>query len=305
MANFECKVYKVKSVEKHPNADKLDIVYLDGLDYTCIANKLENGESRYKPGDLVVYIPENALLPQWMLVKLGLWSEERQQGMLAGKNGNRCKAIRLRGIYSEGILYPIKMNVPFVDMDTNVRHFEDMLEYYTDEGKRLAWVPVHEGENVADLLGVTKYEPPIPQHMSGEVFGAGDIFYHYDIESIHKYPNVLQEGEEVKITEKLHGCVDYDTIIDTVEYGKIKIGKLFDDDLQATVKCYNHITKTVEYLPITGKKIQDNINNWYEITLANGIKLHLTGNHPVWCENIQAYRKVEDLDGTEVLLVDF
>lgn len=203
MSNFECKVYRVDFIEEHPNADRLDIVHIKG--FTCIANKLEDGSPRYKRGDLVVYIPENALLPQWMMVNLGLWDEERLKGKLAGSEGNRCKAIRLRGIYSEGILYPVKMNVEFVDMDTNKKTYNDMLEYYTDDGKRPAWASVKEGNDVKDLLGVTKYEPPVPQHMAGECFGAGDIFYHYDIDSIEKYPEILHENEEVYITEKIHG----------------------------------------------------------------------------------------------------
>ena len=98
MANFECKVYKIDSVKEHPNADRLNLVHIKG--FTCIANKLEDGSPRYKAGDLVVYIPENALLPQWMMVNLGLWDEEKLKGKLAGSDGNRCKAIRLRGIYS-------------------------------------------------------------------------------------------------------------------------------------------------------------------------------------------------------------
>lgn len=203
MANFECKVYKIDSVEEHPNADRLNLVHIKG--FTCIANKLEDGSPRYKAGDLVVYIPENALLPQWMMVNLGLWDEEKLKGKLAGSDGNRCKAIRLRGIYSEGILYPVRMNVEFINMDTNEKEYDNMLDYYTNDGQRPAWTPVKEGDDVAYLLGVTKYEPPVPQHMAGDCFGAGDIFYHYDIDSIDKYPDVLKENEEVYVTEKIHG----------------------------------------------------------------------------------------------------
>lgn len=205
MANFECKVYRIESVENHPDADRLSLVKFKG--FTCIANKLEDGSPRYQEDDLVVYIPEQALLPQWMMVKLGLWDEERLKGKLAGNEGNRCKAIRLRGIYSEGILYPIMMYQKFVDMDNADILFKNMLSYADPkrEYKVDTWTEVHEGDNVAEILGVTKYEPPIPQHMAGECFNAGDIFFHYDIESIMKHPDVLKEGEEVRITEKIHG----------------------------------------------------------------------------------------------------
>lgn len=184
MANFECKIYKIDEVLEHPNADRLNIVKIKG--YSCISNKLEDGTPRYQANDLVVYIPENAVLPEWLLKKLDMWKDDK--GTLAGPNGDRVKAIKLRGVYSEGILYPI---------------IQGKLEYMKDG--TITECAVNEGEDVAELLGVAKYEPPIPQSMSGEVFSVGDIFYHYDIESITKYPNILKDGEPVRITEKIHG----------------------------------------------------------------------------------------------------
>lgn len=64
---------------------------------------------------------------------------------------------------------------------------------------------VDEGDDVTELLGITKYEPPIPVHMSGEVFNAHNKTISYDIENIQKYPDVLESGETVEITEKIHG----------------------------------------------------------------------------------------------------
>jgi hypothetical protein len=62
------------------------------------------------------------------------------------------------------------------------------------------------GDDVAELLGITKWEPPIPVGMAGEVYNAGQsVTVDYDIENLKKYPDVLQEGEEVIFTEKLHG----------------------------------------------------------------------------------------------------
>ena len=68
MANFECKVVKIEKKANHPNADRLTIYNIGG--YNCISNKLPDGSDRYNVGDLVVYIPENALLPEWLLKKM-------------------------------------------------------------------------------------------------------------------------------------------------------------------------------------------------------------------------------------------
>lgn len=108
MSTFSTPVVKVAKVTDHPNADRLSIINLDGLGYTCISAKLEDGTPRYKAGDYVVYIPSASVLPEWLLKKMDFWDTETNKGTLAGPNGDRVKPVRLRGIYSEGILYPVK-----------------------------------------------------------------------------------------------------------------------------------------------------------------------------------------------------
>lgn len=66
-------------------------------------------------------------------------------------------------------------------------------------------VEVFEGQDVSDLLGIEKFTPEIPVSMSGDVIGLLGKTVRYDIENIKKYPDVLWDGEEVIITEKLHG----------------------------------------------------------------------------------------------------
>jgi RNA ligase (TIGR02306 family) len=58
-------------------------------------------------------------------------------------------------------------------------------------------------------MGIVKYEPPEPVSTFGECEAApkGWLFPVYtDIEGLRRYPDVLVEGEEVVISEKLHGC---------------------------------------------------------------------------------------------------
>ena len=108
MSKFACPVVKIASVENHSGADRLSIIKMEGLGYTCIANKLEDGSPRYRPGDFVVYIPSASVLPEWLLKEMGFWNEETGKGTLAGADGNRVSPRRLRGVFSEGILYPVK-----------------------------------------------------------------------------------------------------------------------------------------------------------------------------------------------------
>ena len=173
MAEFEVKIVKVDSVEKHPDADRLSIVKIGG--FNCISAKLEDGSNRYKENDLVVYIPEGAVLPEWMLKKMGFWNEEKNKGGLAGNKGDRVKCCKLRGIISQGILYPV---IPGVHNDET-----HGLTSYKDN--RFEMTGVTEGQDVAELLGITKYIPEVPVHMSGRVKGShSEYALKYDLESI-------------------------------------------------------------------------------------------------------------------------
>lgn len=104
MSTFSCPVVRVASVEDHPNADRLSLVRLEGLGYLCISGKLEDGSPRYQAGDWCVYIPSAAVLPEWLLKEMDFWNEETGKGMLSGSDGNRVKPLKLRGIFSEGLI---------------------------------------------------------------------------------------------------------------------------------------------------------------------------------------------------------
>lgn len=177
MADFEAKVYKL-TIEEHPNADLLEIARVG--DYRSIVMK-----GQYKTGDLGVYIPEQAICPAWLVERLGL------VGKLAGAAKNRVKAIKLRGILSQGLIYPVEPEND--DFNSHIL------------GVTCNKVGVEEGHVVTDILGIVKYEPVIPTSMSGEVEGASGCTIKYDIENIKKYPDIIPAGENVSVTEKLHG----------------------------------------------------------------------------------------------------
>jgi RNA ligase (TIGR02306 family) len=190
MATFEAKVYKL-AIEPHNNADTLELAVVG--DYRSIVRK-----GQFKTGDLGVYIPEAALVPENVLFQLGLI------GKLAGPQKNRVKAMKLRGIVSQGLVLQCLPDVGertshyvmYTDPETGVEEFRT----------------VQEGDDVTEFLRITKWEPPIPVHMAGEVANAFGYTVNYDIENIKKYPDVLVDDEEVVMTEKLHGtwtCLGY------------------------------------------------------------------------------------------------
>jgi len=185
MSTFDVSVHQIDTIENHPNADRLDLAGIG--DYRCIVMR-----DQYKAGDWVAYIPEAAILPLWLIQHMGL------EGRLAGKAKNRVKAVKLRGVLSQGLVLPVYVDGISQDMYIDNEHDEHMF--------------VGIGTNVAEHLGIEKYIPVIPTCMGGEVENAFGYTIKYDIENIKRFPTILNDGEEVVMTEKLHGtwvCYGY------------------------------------------------------------------------------------------------
>ncbi|MEU6068147.1 RNA ligase (ATP) [Streptomyces sp. NPDC047082] len=160
---------EVLTVHEHPNADALELAQV-GL-YRAVVAK-----GAFRTGEAAVYIPEQSVLPAGLIEELGL------TGRLAGGNADRVKAVRLRGELSQGIVCRPKA---LADVDLT----------------RAA----AEGTDFAEALGITKWVPPIPPTMNGDVESAPDLLPWVDIENIQRYPGIFTAGEDVVLTEKLHG----------------------------------------------------------------------------------------------------
>lgn len=164
----------------HPNADALELAAVGG--YRAVVVK-----GAYMSGEMAIYIPEQAILPEDLIVELGL------VGRLAGKAANRVKAIRLRGELSQGIVCR-PAALAGVDLVAAAA----------------------EGVDFSEQLGITKWVPEIPANMAGEIEAAPRLINWIDIENIKRYPDVFTPGELVSATEKLHGTCSI-TLLDLAE----------------------------------------------------------------------------------------
>lgn len=171
MATFEVTRERIE-VFPHPNADRLELARV-GL-YNIVV-----GKDTWATGDEVLYIPEYAVLPENLIVALGL------EGKLAGKAANRVKPVKLRGELSQGVVAPLSL----LPKGTPAQ------------------------QNYADALGVTKWEPEIPATMSGDVEGNYDLLNWIDVENLKKFPEMFEAGEPVVVTEKIHGTATLFTFL--------------------------------------------------------------------------------------------
>jgi len=158
----------ISEIKPHPNADKLDLAKV--LGYTCIVEK-----GKYKAGDAIVLIQPDTVLPDKP------WAE------MFKKRGNRTKALKLRGIWSFGIVMS-----PYDVLDTFF--FADQFGNFKD----------NIGKEVSDLIGVTKYEVPMPQTLDAKcplMYGLNKT----DEERYQNLTDVLPFGETIDVTLKVDG----------------------------------------------------------------------------------------------------
>lgn len=183
MSTFEVKIIKIDAIEPIEGADAIELAKV--ADYRSVVKK-----GQFKPGDLAAYIPEAAVLPDWLIENMGL------TGRLAGAAKNRVKAVKLRGCLSQGLL-----------LSANPGSTDDRVLIVSEPYEGNQGAGIHKlGDNIADALGIIKYEPVVPTHMAGEVVDIGsEHTLNYNIENLKKYPNVIKEGTEVQVTEKIHG----------------------------------------------------------------------------------------------------
>lgn len=173
MSTFTCDVVKL-TISQHPNADAIELANV-GLFQSIVRKNL------FKTGDLAVYIPEGAIVPDQIMKECYAWDDEKNRGKLAGANYNRVKAIKLRGVLSQGLVWPLS------------KDFSEACE----------------GDDLAEKLGIIKFNPNenMPAHfknrVAGELQGYTVIF---DVENLKKHPNSFSTKDRVVVTEKIHGA---------------------------------------------------------------------------------------------------
>lgn len=165
-------------VSPHPDPEVVRIELAQVGEYRAVVPK-----GQYRTGDWALYIPEQALVPEALLVELGL------SGKLAGPRKNHVKAMRFRGALSQGL---VCLPQALRDVDLAAA-----------------------GESRVDFaaqLGIEKWIPEVPTALSGEVRTAPDLISWIEIENIKRFPGMFVPGEPITANEKIHGsatCVTW------------------------------------------------------------------------------------------------
>lgn len=169
-----------------------DIRPIEGADMIELAtvggwNVVVGKDVGHKVGDHVVYCEIDSYLPIREEFEFLRRSSFKKMG---DQEGFRLKTIKLRGQVSQGLILPIGVVLITQFAIANT---------------------LHEGMDVTEMLGIVKYEPPIPAELSGKVKGMFPSFLRKTDEE--RVQNLSKEYEEWKIqskhqfyvTEKLDG----------------------------------------------------------------------------------------------------
>jgi RNA ligase (TIGR02306 family) len=204
MSDWQPQIVRIEKVEKHPFADALDVATVLG-DYPVIIKRDE-----YKENDVAAYIPIDTIVPDveqfhFLCPKITEKYEEVEGDTIVTKTRvlgpkfpvgsvpekNRIiRAKKIRGIYSQGMLVSL-----------------DIIPAYHPAN---LWKP---GDSIVDSLSLKKWEEEEEENLPGlkktrtnaEKAPQGWAIPHYDIDGIRKYIACLQDGEEIVLTEKIHG----------------------------------------------------------------------------------------------------
>ena len=182
--NSVCYVATINEIKPIEGADNIEQVVVGG--WNCIAQK-----NTYKINDFVIVATTDATIPVELSDAMAVTNYLRK--------GQRVRTVKLRGVYSECLLIPMKFNK------------QPKGDHYS------------EGKDMMEIMGIFKYEPPVKQIQ----LASGRKIKYKDNPNFHvyyKFPNLknvkgmFTEEDYVEITRKIHGT--------NARYGIVKKTKL-------------------------------------------------------------------------------
>jgi len=173
-------IRKVTDIQEIVGADAIEVAVVGGW-------KVVTKKGEYKPGDLCVYCEIDSFLPIKEEFEFLRKSSYKKMG---DQEGFRLKTIKLRGQVSQGLILPVSV-VPITQFATASE--------------------LPEGLDVTEMLGIVKYEPPIPAELAGKVKGPFPSFLHKTDEervqniSVEYSAMCYRSDHKFYVTEKLDG----------------------------------------------------------------------------------------------------
>ena len=157
---------KIDALGPHLNADKLMLVWVNGLQYVVGRDDFQRVD------EPCLIIGPNCVLPDQIKLDLGL-------------PDNRVRVVKLRGEVSNGLCVPWGKAMNWLDPTFSF----DPNDYAL----------------MTKSLGITKYDPPVRYEGPNAVSLPATFQKYTDIENVAKWPGIFEPGEKVWVSEKIDG----------------------------------------------------------------------------------------------------
>lgn len=194
-------------LEPHPNADRLSIVRV--YNFTVVVNTAD-----WTGVEKAAYVQPDSVMPDKpeyrFLKETSSFRTERMNLAVRLAEDHESDLCRLD--------YDEKIRALEAKIDANTKHLRITVKKLRGVISMGMLLPAPEGsqigDDVAEQLGITHYEPPSMDELDGRRQHAGDdvapaplLIYapKYDVESIYKFADCFEAGELVYVSEKLDG----------------------------------------------------------------------------------------------------
>lgn len=179
-------IKKIDNIEPIDGADKIELATVGG--WKVVVAK----DVGHSIGDMVVYCEIDSFLP--IEPEFEFLRKSSYKKLVDGTKGFRLRTIKLRKQISQGLIIPLQDAINVMKRYKG-EVYHEMLE---------------EGVDVTEMLGITKWDPPVPANLAGVAKGNFPSFLQKTDEE--RIQNLTEEYEtwkdsdiEFYVTEKLDG----------------------------------------------------------------------------------------------------
>lgn len=275
-------IQRIAALEPIEGADKIQLATINGWK---VITAIDNG---FSVGDLVIYCEIDAFLPVREELEFLRKSSFKNMGL---KEGFRIKTMKLRGALSQGLIVPISVLSQKEGGLSVMKYITGPVLWIfpAEDDEQVITVPLEEGTDVTELLGVVKWEVAEVGGYNGCVGcqgkRAGNFPYFIpktDEERIQNMPKVLtrEQNKRFVVTEKLHGT-SFTAFVYNDEFGVCSRNFEIEEDDSLYWRMARHYgvedrlrtMSPYKDVAIQGEIIGEGVNkNYYGI---EGHKLHI------------------------------
>lgn len=269
-------------------ADKIEQASLVDLGWSFVVKKGE-----FKSGDKCVYFEIDSILP------------EKDEYEFLRSRKFRIKTIKLKGTISQGLVIPVPEGMQNIPTGTDITDAMGVKKYDPQAQEEAALsIPKHRSKVMQYLMQFKACRYIYLKLNSQEKGNWPGWLSRTDEERIQNCAKILLNNydQDWYISEKLDGCLDENTLIETQNDGVKTIKEICETEYKGKILAFNINKNKAVYTKISHHSIKDNNNDWYEINYNDKI-IKLTGEHLVWLPELNCYREVKNLKETDKILI--